>query len=77
MYLIKTELVDDLYCFLGLNILKLVDSDKIVELRCEVLLQLLSGKYYIDMNEEAVLVMIVDWLNADFKVLTLYMYVVV
>jgi len=56
-----------MYSFIGLNAGKLMDEGIVPQLSYEVLAELISGRYYIDMPEELLLSMVIDWTNADFK----------
>lgn len=62
------DLVDDMYSFIGLNAIKLMEEDKVTQLPYNVLKELVSGEYYIDLPEEMVLGLVVDWANHDFQV---------
>ena len=59
-----------MYSFIGLNAIRLMDEGKVSQLPYDILTQLVSGEYYIDLPEELVLGMIVDWANTDFQVNT-------
>lgn len=68
MSIIIVDLLDEMYCFIGLHASTLLDSGKLQQLSYQTLLQLLSADYYIDLPEELVLGLVVDWVNEDFQV---------
>ena len=63
-----TDLADNMYSFIGLNAMQLMEDGSLEELSYQVLHRLLSGDYFIDLPEEMVLGLIVDWANCNFEV---------
>lgn len=68
MFAIFIELAYDMYSFIGLHAVQLMEDGSIDKLSYEILSKLLSGDYYIDLPEEMVLGLLVDWVNCDFEV---------
>lgn len=62
------DLADDMYSFIGMNAVQLLENGQVPQLPYDVLLQLVSSDYYIDLSEEMLLSMLVEWVNHDFKV---------
>ena len=57
-----------MYSFLGLHAIELIEKGKIPQLPYDIINDIISGDYYIDVTEETLLSMLVDWANFDFKV---------
>ncbi|XP_067936126.1 kelch-like protein 9 [Watersipora subatra] len=61
------DLVKDMYSFIGHQALRLMETSLVPELPYEVIEQLLAGDYYVDIQEESLLSLLIQWANFDFQ----------